>query len=512
MMEDETQAQVPLKICTAHGDLRDMFCVDCEEEICLICGQQEHGLHDWNRTTKILERLKLELKKQCNVVMEERVPVLKAEVQNIQTIKDESEKLTDVKTEKIRTQTDVVVENLQRISNELVNYCKSIKAQNDEKLDVKAKEIETYLTQLESSLQDIENESKTTNLSKLLQLKKDVECVPDSFRLSEQDLTVHQIYFMEGKKDDDFLQSAIGEIFLKYSQVTVTKIFEAIKGKKMIKYISPISNTHAWIREFRSSENILINNENGRTENGCVFGETQADHIPDDFITMENGVHVYTWHAGHCVMKISPPKVDANEMSINKVVKLADLSNLFPVGICATTEGKFLVSAMDATAFSEDLFTKRQPKKSVIILLSGSGKMKKVYQYEEDGKTKAFFYPYRVAENTNGDICVVDRTALDSGRLCVLSPSGNLRFRYKGHGPNQSQFDPRGICCDSAGNILLCDCGNKSVHLLRENGTFLTYIIRSDEVPWSMSMFLDTLWIGGKNGIIYAYRYQISDS
>jgi hypothetical protein len=511
-MADEAQAQVFLDTCVAHGDLRDMFCVDCEEKICLICGQQEHSRHDWSRTTKVLDQLKSELKEQCNVVVKERVPMLQTEIQKIKTLRDENEKLTDAEMEKIRIRTDFVVNNMQRISNELLNYCQSIKAQNEEKLDGKQKEIETYLTQLEDSLQDIEERSSTTDLSKLLLLKKTVESVPDKFQVSEQDLSLHLINFMEGKGDNDVLQSALGEIFLTYSQITVTKILEAKKGTKVIKYISPISSTQAWIREFRKSENILINIENGRTENGCVFGETQPDHIPDDFITMENGVQVYTWHAGHSVMKMSPPKVDPNEMSVNKVVTLANLSNLFPVGICATAKGKFLVTAMDATAFSENLFTNRQPKKSVVILLSESGKTKKVYQYEEDGKTKLFLYPYRVAENTNGDICVVDRTALESGQLCVLSPSGALRYRYRGQGPHKSDFDPRGICCDSAGNILLSDSGNKSIHLLRENGTFLTYLIRSDEVPWSMSMYLNTLWIGGKTGIVFAYRYQISDS
>jgi hypothetical protein len=107
---------------------------------------------------------------------------------------------------------------------------------------------------------------------------------------------------------------------------------------------------------------------------------------------------------------------------------------------------------------------------------------------------------------------VIDRTALDSGQLCVLSPSGTLRYRYRWQGLHQSDFDPRGICCDSAGNILLGDSRNKSIHLLREDGTFLTYLIRSDEVMWSMSMYLNTLWIGGGNGIVFAYKYQISDS
>jgi flagellar biosynthesis chaperone FliJ len=252
--------------------------------------------------------------------------MLQTEIQRIKTLRDENEKLIDVEMEKIRTQTDFVANNIQKISNELLNYCKSISAQNEEKLDGKQKEIETYLTQLEASMKDIEDRSRTTDRSKLLQLKKAVESVPDKFQVSEQDLTLHPINFMEGKGDNDVLQSALGEIFLTYSKVTVTKILEAKKGTKLIKYISPISGTYAWNREFKSSENLLINIENGHTENRSVFGETQADHIPDDFITLENGVQVYTWHAGHSVMKMSPPKVDANQISPPKV----DANHIFP--------------------------------------------------------------------------------------------------------------------------------------------------------------------------------------
>jgi tripartite motif-containing protein 35 len=246
-MVDEAQAQTFLDTCAAHGDLVDMYCVDCQEKICLICGQREHSRHDWNRTTKVLDRLKSELKEQCNVVVKERVPVLQTEIQKVKTLKDENEKLTDAEMEKIRIQTDYVVNNIQRISNELLNYCKSIRAQNEEKLDGKQKEIETYLTQLEASLQDIQDRSSTTDLSKLLLLKKTVESVPDKFQVSEQDLSLHQINFMEGKESNDILQPALGEIFLTYSQVTVRKIFEAKKGTNVIKYISPISSTQVWI-------------------------------------------------------------------------------------------------------------------------------------------------------------------------------------------------------------------------------------------------------------------------
>lgn len=163
--------------------------------------------------------------------------------------------------------------------------------------------------------------------------------------------------------------------------------------------------------------------------------------------------------------------------------------------------------------FKSDSFTNDQPpQKSVVVLLTEKGKIKKKFQYQNDKKTPLFLYPYRIAENTNGDICVIDRTGMNNGQLVVLSSSGKLKFQYRGNGSSQADFDPRGICCDSIGHILLSDCNNRCVHLLNKEGSFLTYLIKTDEELWSMSLYMNTLWIGGKNGIIYAYRYQVDTS
>lgn len=139
-------------------------------------------------------------------------------------------------------------------------------------------------------------------------------------------------------------------------------------GIKRFKYISPISQTRAWCREFKSSENVLIDITKGSKEKTCSFGEYQSALIPEDIITLKNGLNIYTWHAGHCVMKISPSKLKDVETADIKMTKLVDISPLFPVGICASSDNRFLVSAIDTPAFKRDGFIKDQPQKSVVIL------------------------------------------------------------------------------------------------------------------------------------------------
>lgn len=170
---------------------------------------------------------------------------------------------------------------------------------------------------------------------KLLQFKKEIQsihCPKESCEISNTNRLDH-LEFMERNINENILRSSLGCIYRIYNNVTVSKMHEAKKGTNVIMYISPISEYQAWFRELRSLENVLINISSDSTE----FDEArQSDSIPFDFIILQNGVSIYIWHTGHSVMKVSPVKNKDREMITNKVVQLADLSPLYPIGICAT--------------------------------------------------------------------------------------------------------------------------------------------------------------------------------
>ncbi|KAK3096657.1 hypothetical protein FSP39_002153 [Pinctada imbricata] len=122
-----------------------------------------------------------------------------------------------------------------------------------------------------------------------------------------------------------------------------------------------------------------------------------------------------------------------------------------------------------------------------------------------------FTLPKRLAQNLNLDICVVDYTDKESNsRLLVITATGKVRFIYNGQSSLQRKFAARDVCCDNRGRILVVDLHNNAVHLLREDGEFLQYVLTElNELrgPRCLAMYEDTLWVGCRKGLVKVYRY-----
>lgn len=101
--------------------------------------------------------------------------------------------------------------------------------------------------------------------------------------------------------------------------------------------------------------------------------------ILDDFIILLNGVNVYIWYIGYCVMKVFFVMIRDSEMIIKREVKFVDLFFLFLVGICVIVEGWFFVFVIDIIVENELFFICNLLKKSVVIFLLKRGKIKKVF-------------------------------------------------------------------------------------------------------------------------------------
>lgn len=101
--------------------------------------------------------------------------------------------------------------------------------------------------------------------------------------------------------------------------------------------------------------------------------------ILDDFIILLNGVNVYIWYIGYCVMKEFFVMIRDSEMIIKREVKFVDLFFFFLVGICVIVEGWFFVFVIDIIVENELFFICNLLKKSVVIFLLKRGKIKKVF-------------------------------------------------------------------------------------------------------------------------------------
>ncbi|XP_061166677.1 uncharacterized protein LOC133175577 [Saccostrea echinata] len=116
---------------------------------------------------------------------------------------------------------------------------------------------------------------------------------------------------------------------------------------------------------------------------------------------------------------------------------------------------------------------KRQSK---VVRYSGSAEKQSIQfddkgtpLYSSNGSTKY------ISENRNFDICVADWGAK---AVVVVNQAGKYRFRYKGYNlvPRRLPLSPKGITTDSQGHILISDGNHECVHIINEDGKFLSYI------------------------------------
>ncbi|XP_022341832.2 uncharacterized protein LOC111135782 [Crassostrea virginica] len=116
-----------------------------------------------------------------------------------------------------------------------------------------------------------------------------------------------------------------------------------------------------------------------------------------------------------------------------------------------------------------------------ILVVMCKGGETKVTRYSKAGKEiqniqrnnqgqELYSGPHYITENIHGDICISD---YGKYAVVVVNKSGQHRFSYTGQA---SKFWPYGICTDVLGHILVCDNAIDTVHLLDQDGGFLSFI------------------------------------
>ena len=131
---------------------------------------------------------------------------------------------------------------------------------------------------------------------------------------------------------------------------------------------------------------------------------------------------------------------------------------------------------------------------------------KEIQNIQRDNQGQELYeYPHYITENINGDICTSD---WNKRAVVVVNKSGQHRFSYKGQG---SEFQPRGFCTDVLGHILVCDGISNTVHLLDQDGGFLSIILSPQEgIYCPRGMCVDdenNLYMGELNNTVTVYKY-----
>ena len=144
-------------------------------------------------------------------------------------------------------------------------------------------------------------------------------------------------------------------------------------------------------------------------------------------------------------------------------------------------------------------------KKAKVTRYSKTGKELQHIERNKNGE-ELYSYPHYITENINGDICTSDYY---KRAVVVVNKSGQHKFSYRGQG---SSLRPFGICTDVLGHILVCDYVSRTVHLLDQNGGFLSFILSQQQgITHPLSVCVDdenNLFVGQwSNSTVTVYKY-----
>ena len=471
--------------CGKHRDEEvEIYCHTCKKAVCTTCVRKEHANHDFVTITKLIRKLTISRQ---TLLQETRNTVRRKFLANRRNISQTihcNETLLSMK----RSQLEVKRKVMLQAVNEIIDYQLDATTANNENLNAEVKKIEKrQLEKEEEVMRKIENFAEATMEGfSLIETYEDLKSVVDNIPCIDLTKFRDRKTYREGEVDHKSLTKMIGEV------VDISSARQKMKKMSSFRYkptrisaIRPISLSCAWVLQKNDEGSALLS----------VDGSVQKTSMARK---PWNPLEVRSNFQNKTIVKIS----DSGDEEI-----IMSTAPLYPVHAKETMNGNILISLVDQISGTRNPNSVRK-----IQMVAAGGQLLHTYQYGKDGQTPVLTYIYRVRQNYNLDICVVNLYELSKsdcrGNICVFHEDGGLKFIYGGKGTDHCMTD---ICFDSLCNIM-CANAQGDIHLIDCDGTFLTFLFSRKvclQAPTAIALDGDVLWIGSENGVVEVYRYSL---
>ncbi|XP_078329851.1 uncharacterized protein LOC111117816 [Crassostrea virginica] len=456
----------------------DIFCKECKTLLCLKCFiMKEHKGHEiddlediyaekyalWQGEFSKIKKYFLPTSEGLKTDIEENVSEIKNIMESIRTsVKAEAESLKNL----VDEVTSEKIEHTHTMEKSLLKMLKSQETTYD-----------NYITYLEEMSEKFQEYLSTTNQKLLSSDILKIQSVPETSK------PVPPV-FTAGQCNRDDVAKLLGGVNVPNTEPEKRKIqpMEAVstpmkftekqselsKEKSDMKQTLSLSSSVTKVKEYSvpgvysayhvsadKSGRLWASDNKGnlvqRDLQGYLLQEIQTTGGSEGYHTAtQDGGLIYTDRDKKKIYRITPDR------KITEFIKTGDWR---PVSVHSSRiNGDILVGMREAK----------------VTRYSKTGKEIQNIQRDNQGQ-ELYKYPHYITENTNGDICTSD---YDKDAVVVVNKSGQHRFSYRGQG---SVFRPYGICTDVLGHILVCDFVSDTVHLLDQNGGFLSIILSEQQ-------------------------------
>nr|XP_022297067.1 uncharacterized protein LOC111106625 [Crassostrea virginica] len=506
--------QLPVELCQDHPTRnKELFCRECSIPLCSKCSlMKEHKGHDiddleeiyadkyavWQGEFSKIQKYFLSTTKDLKSDIEEDVTEIKKIMKSFRaSIKAEAESLKNL----VDEVTSESIENTHTMEKSLLKMLKSQETTYDDYI--------AYLWKMSDEFQEY---LSITNQKLLFTKTLRIQPIPDTIkpvlpeftagRFNKNDITKllgkvnapnrkpekRKIQPMDSesshmKSTEEQLEKSKEKSDMKQTlslSSSVTKVREyTVPGVYGVYHISVDTSDRIWVSDW--SNNLVQTDLQGN-----LLKKTQPSGRYEGYHTAtKDGVLIYTDREKKMIYRITPDK---------KITEFIKTGGWKPISIHSSRiNGDILVGMV-------------KDGKAKVTRYSKTGKEIQNIQRDNQGQ-ELYRNPYYITENINGDICTSD---FNKEAVVVVNKSEQHRFSYTGQG---SRFHPYGICTDVLSHILVCDIASKTVHLLDQDGGFLSVILsrKQQEISRPCGVCVNdenNLYVGqdGTN-IVTVYKY-----
>nr|XP_022297078.1 uncharacterized protein LOC111106630 isoform X2 [Crassostrea virginica] len=504
--------QLPVEFCQDHPTRnKELFCRECSIPLCSKCStMKEHKGHDiddleeiyadkyavWQGEFSKIQKYFLPTTNSLKSDIEEDVTEIKKIMESIRTsMKAEAKTLKNL----VDEITSESIENTHTMEKTLLKMLKSQETTYDDYI--------TYLWKMSDEFQEylsITNKkllfTKTLRIQPIPETTKPVPPVFTAGRFSKNDISelLGKVNVPHTKPQKRKIQPMEAE---SAHMKSTEKKLEQSKEKSDMKQTLSLSSSVTKVREFSvpavdsafhvsvdKSGRFWVSDDSGNLVQTDLQGNLlQKIHTNSKYegyhTATQDGDLIYTDRDKNMIYRITPDR---------KITEFIKTGDWVPISIHSSRiNGDILVGM-------------HKGGEAKVTRYNKAGKEIQNIQRDNQGQ-ELYKFPYHITENINGDICTSD---INTKKVMVVNKSGQHRFSYTGQG---SRFCPYGICTDVLGHILACDNDSRTVHLLDQDGRFLSFILSPQQgIKAPRGVCVDdenNLHVGQLHNTMTVYKY-----
>ena len=420
---------------------------------------------------------------ELETVLQDKRATLQQELKNLESIK-------------VKEWQDLMIE-AKKMTSDYLGQVDSI----EKKLEERAKEFHTRVEEIKENYKKQLNELKISNLSILQKqekmvseglekVKQEIKECEDRLRSIDMESLLEHKGAKSDKKDPlpiisciippvlttchtdtEALTEMFGQLTIPPPQL-IPKPSVQSEFRTEIGYpsVTCVGSGEAWVQTEKRTIQLV-------DRHGTVKDTIHTDFDFSDMVLSPKGDILLTDKDNNCIKAISGDK------TIKTLFKLQSK----PSGLC------YLHSGDIAVPFHSE---------GRVVIYSASWKVIK----ELD--KKLFRRPFRIAQSkVNSDLYISD---LSAENVVALDKDYRVQYEYTGQG-NGDHFDPRDLCTDNAGHVLITDYINNRVDILDRDGQFRQFLLTEEQgVRRPVRIDVDSegdAWVGEKEGGVKVVKY-----